>query len=91
MLPLRQRLRDDFGLSDEALFLGSENGEFDTAILGVIDKGEHVVLLYDEAAVIECLMMQGMSDEDAWDWYGYNISSAYLGPTTPVYCRTLKE
>jgi len=76
-------------LEPDALFLGSDAGEFDAAIIGITHRGGHDVLLYDEAKVIACLVLQGMTEEEAWDWWGYNIESAYLGPLTPAYCRTL--
>lgn len=81
----------DYVNGEEVLFLGSEAGEFDSAIVGVTQRDGVIVVLYDQAKVIDCLTMQGMTDDEAWDWWSFNIESAFMGPLTPAYCRTLES
>jgi hypothetical protein len=76
-------------IDPETLFLGSEDGEFDSAIIGVGERDGHVVLVYDRDLIIGCLGKSGMTDEDAWDWYGFNIEGAFMGPRTPIYVSRL--
>jgi hypothetical protein len=28
-----------------------------------------------------------MDEEDAVEYFSYNVSGAYLGPNTPIFCR----
>lgn len=78
-------------VEEDTIFLGSPTGEFDSAILGVGERDGRVVIIYDVAGVIDVLGKEGMSEEDAWDWYGHNIETAYLGPHTPIYVRSLRS
>jgi hypothetical protein len=60
---------------------------FDDAIIGIDTVGFRVVYSYE--MIIEILMScEDMTYEDAIDHYSYNIEGAYVGPQTPIYCRT---
>lgn len=65
---------------EELLFLDG----FDDAILGV-DYHDYRII-YSCLKIIEILVAEGMSEEDAWDHFGYNIAGAYVGEKTPIYC-----
>jgi len=53
---------------------------FDEAVIGVCgDK-----LVYSIKKIIEKLM-EDMSEEDAWDYYSYNIEGSDIGEQTPLY------
>lgn len=41
-------------------------------------------LVYDENKIIEILIEQGMDEEEAIEYYDFNIAGAYLGVNTPV-------
>lgn len=56
----------------------------DGAVIGFDEKSER--LIYSVTKIIEILMSDGMSDEDALDYYYYNIAGAYVGEKTPIYC-----
>lgn len=57
----------------------------DEAIIGIGKQhGGEYVLIYSATAIIVELKKQGMSSEDAVEWYGHNIQCLYAGPTTPV-------
>ena len=59
----------------------------DDAIIGVATRPNmEDVLAYDVDKIIEILMKRdGMSYEEAFEFYGYNIASAWVGETTPVF------
>ena len=44
-------------------------------------------LIYSQRKVKELLMKNdGMTDEEAHEWFEYNIQSAYVGEGTPIWC-----
>ena len=59
----------------------------DAAIIGVATRPNmEDVLAYDVDKIIDILMKKdGMTYEEAYDFYGYNIASAWVGDTTPVF------
>jgi hypothetical protein len=56
---------------------------FDEAVLGVDEKSMR--LIYSIAKCIEILMAD-MSEEDAFEYFYYNVSGAYMGEKTPIWC-----
>ena len=62
----------------------------DEAILGVAYRaGSDPVMAYDISKVIKILMERdGMSREEAVEFYGLNIEQAYMGNRTPCYIDT---
>ena len=57
----------------------------DHAILGLVEVGDNVVVAYSGSKIIEGLINQGMTDDEAVEYYEFNIKGAYMGPTTPIY------
>jgi hypothetical protein len=62
---------------------------FDDAILGVVERIGLQTVCYDLNKVIEILMKQGMEEQDAWDWYQFNMVGAWVGEATPVFLERL--
>jgi hypothetical protein len=61
---------------------------FDDCFMGVgFSFGRHGVLVYDETKVIENLVKQGMTEEEAYEYYEYNILGACLGDNMPIFMR----
>ncbi len=73
-------------LDPEALLM--EPREFyGKCIVGMTYDGSKVI--YDAALVIQSLMEdQGMTDEEAVDWFEYNMLGSYLGDGTPIFMVT---
>lgn len=58
----------------------------DSAIIGIVDDGlETPKVVYSKRRILKALQDQGMSEEDALEWYGYNTARAllYMGPNAP--------
>lgn len=54
----------------------------DEAIIGISSDGR---VVYDIEKIISELQKQGMEEEEAMEWYGFNIESAYVGEYTPIH------
>jgi len=69
--------------NEEALFCDG----FDEAIIGYAERiNLGPVAAYDVNKIIETLMTRdGMSHEEAVEYFYYNIHGAWMGENTPVY------
>lgn len=76
---MREYLMD---FMEEAIFLDG----FDDAIIGHGERCGLLVVLYDAYKCIDILMSDGMTDEEAQEYFDFNILNAYLGENTPIYC-----
>ena len=61
---------------------------FDKAIIGVganpISREE--ILVYDAGECVNILMERdGMDDEEAMDYFCFNVEGAYVGESTPMF------
>ena len=66
---------------------------FDEAIMGYAGRcGMNDVLLYSANKIIQILTERdGMTDEEAIEFFEYNIKGAYMGEGTPLYYDDLDE
>jgi hypothetical protein len=60
---------------------------YDDCIIGfsAAQSGRPSVIVYDTDKVIAKLMSEGMSREEAWEYFEFNISGAYMGENTPIF------
>lgn len=71
----------------EALFL--EPSSFDEAIVGIAERaGGLAAVAYDRSACIAVLVRDGMTIDEAEEWFEFNTASAYVGPGTPIFVDT---
>ena len=56
---------------------------FDEAIIGVDETTMR--LIYSVSKCIE-ILMRDMSEEDAMEYFTFNVSGAYVGKKTPIWC-----
>jgi hypothetical protein len=63
---------------------------FDEAILGVVERIGLQAICYDTHKVIS-ILMRDMSEEEAWEYYSYNMLGAYVGESTPVFLETFEK
>jgi len=56
---------------------------FDEALIGVDNKSMRLV--YSVSKCIE-ILCRDMNEEDAIEYFDYNVSGAYMGEKTPIWC-----
>jgi len=79
---IEQNYDEDYGL----IFFDG----LDDAIVGVVEKfGNDMAVLYSKKGIIDILMKDDMTHEDALEYFYYNIIGGYLGETTPVFLDDL--
>jgi hypothetical protein len=57
---------------------------FNDAILGVDENSMR--LIYSVKKCIDILISEGLTDEDAMEHFSFNVSGAYVGEKTPIWC-----
>ena len=57
---------------------------FDKAIIGVSNNDMRII--YSKSLCIHILMSQGMDEDEALEYFEYNVSNAYVGEKTPIWC-----
>ena len=70
-------------LSEEYPDLLKADG-FDEAVIGVVERLGTQAICYDTEKVIE-ILMRDMSEEDALEYFQYNIAGAWVGEHTPFF------
>lgn len=57
------------------------------AFVGLAQTGREgkTVAVYDSVKIIKILMESGMNQDEAVEYYEYNIIGAYVGEATPIY------
>lgn len=65
---------------------------FDDCIMGICYRfGQPIILAYDLDKVTKKLMKQGMSYEDAIEYWEYNQLGASVGEQTPCYIERISK
>jgi hypothetical protein len=58
----------------------------DHALIGVVNRfGMEPVALYDRRLIIEGYISDGMSWEEAEEFFSFNVIGAWTGPRTPAF------
>jgi hypothetical protein len=57
---------------------------FNDAIIGI--DGNSLRIIYSVTKCIE-ILMKDMPEEDALEYFSYNVSGAYVGEKTPIWCE----
>ena len=82
--PIHPALRaycEESGDDDVVIFHG-----FDEAVIGLaMQFNTGPTLVYDQDKVIEILMEEGLSEEDALDHFYFNVAGSYVGERTPIF------
>ena len=62
---------------------------YDECIIGVaLRAGQPDIIAYNIDAIIEELVKQGMTTEEAIEFFEFNIVGAYVGERTPIFINT---
>lgn len=65
---------------------------FDEAIIGVkFNYGLIPVVVYDEDKCIEILQSQGMSNEEALEYFDFNVRGMYVSDQSPDFINMVIE
>jgi hypothetical protein len=79
-------LTDHFGEETELLKMDG----YDDCIIGVVERiGLEPFIAYDRAKVIQKLVSQGMTGDEAEEYFEFNQLGAYVGASTPGFVTTL--
>jgi hypothetical protein len=70
-------------LSEEYPDLLKADG-LDEAIIGVVERMGTQAICYDTEKVIE-ILMRDMTEDEAWEYFQYNIAGAWVGDHTPFF------
>jgi hypothetical protein len=68
-------------MSHEALYADG----FEDALIGLGWQCHQRVAVYDMDRCIEILVGQGMSYEEAVEFFHFNVVGTYAGPATPIF------
>lgn len=61
---------------------------FDMAIIGITEVNEGYKVCYDIGRILELLVIEhDMGEEEAIEYFDFNISGAYMGPLTPIFVQ----
>lgn len=59
---------------------------YDDCIVGVSDEfGGLLRLVYDRRKILAKLIDGGMDEDEAFEWFDFNIIGGYYGPNGPVF------
>jgi hypothetical protein len=63
---------------------------FDEALIGICNRfGQEPVALYDQAKIIEILVRDGATEDEAIEHFEFNIIGAFVGEHTPAFATLL--
>lgn len=76
-------------LPEDALIMDG----YDDCIIGTCERFgfSDIVVAYDYDKVIKKLMDEGMTDEEAVEFFEFNMLGAWVGDKTPVFIRLTVE
>lgn len=62
---------------------------FDAAIVGFTESFP-VQVIYDHDTCVHILQADGMKEEEALEYFHFNVLGAYVGEQTPIFMHTLR-
>lgn len=64
---------------------------YDDCVIGICHRfGQADIVAYDYCKVIEKLVADGMTEEEAIEFYEYNQIGAWMGDLTPCFIETFE-
>ena len=74
-------------INPDALFADG----FEDALVGYVEIFNKLVAAYDRDKCIDILMIRdGMSSEEAVEYFDFNVTGSYVGENTPAFITTLE-
>jgi len=62
---------------------------FEDAFVGIGRQFGKPMAVYNKFKCIELLIKEGMSEEEAEEYFSFNVEGAYVGENTPIFLETL--
>lgn len=78
--------QSSFQVPEDVLIIGGYN----RAIIDIVSVGNHKVPVYDTNKIIEILVDQGLTEEEATEYFDYNIYSAKAGDRNPIFTNVFQ-
>ena len=79
---VRDLVDEQADMNPDQTFLMADG--FDDALLGL--DIQHGRTVYSVRRCLEILVQQGMTEEEAVEYFEFNTRGAYVGPSTPIWC-----
>lgn len=84
------KLRETIGVLSPGAILLDPAEYFDNCVIGLSEPDNRVV--YSVRKIIDLLIdKDGMGEEEAWEYFHYNIAGAHMGEKTPIYVDGIEE
>jgi hypothetical protein len=71
-------------IEDEELLLMEPRSDYDACVLGIGERFNARFVVYDRECVMRVLQAE-MSEDDAEEWFSFNILGAWVGDGTPGF------
>ena len=55
------------------------------AFMGIGYQNYSPVAIYSKSKAIQCFIKEGMDEEQAYEYFDYNVAGAYVGGATPIF------
>ena len=62
---------------------------FDAAIVGITESFP-VQVIYDHDTCVQILQADGMKEEEALEYFHFNVLGAYVGEQTPIFMHPIR-
>jgi hypothetical protein len=87
IIDIRQELVDQY--EDEDLLFADG---FDDCIIGVVSGLDCIYkVVYDTGKIVNKLISDGMTAEEAEEYFDFNILGSYVGDRTPLYVNVYEK
>lgn len=84
----KEEIIAEFGEDTELIFYDG----LDEAIIGTASRiNLGPVVVYDTSKIIEILILEGLTHDEALEHYHFNIAGGYIGEATPLFLDILKD
>lgn len=77
----------DANYPDEELLMADG---FEEAFVGVANQFDKITTVFDRQKCIE-ILMRDMSEDDAYEYFEFNVTGAYVGENTPAFIEFFKK
>ena len=63
---------------------------YDDCVVGLVERfGQPTIICYDRDKVLEKLVRDGMTEEEAEEWFNFNQLGAWMGDKTPCFLSAI--